>query len=78
MLTVLTMNFIGIIFAILSTFLIIAAVNAVPSEKSCPDHCGDDFDEVVCASNGEELRNFMGRCRLTQYNNCYDDREIQE
>lgn len=70
------MNFIAIIFAIISALLIVAAVNAAPSEHSCPDQCGDDFDEVVCASNGEELRNFMGRCRLRQYNECHNDCKI--
>lgn len=71
------MNFIGIIFAIVSTFLIFAAVNAASSEEiSCPDHCGDDFDEVVCASNGDESRNFMGRCRLRQYNDCFNDSKL--
>ncbi|CRL02074.1 CLUMA_CG015100, isoform A [Clunio marinus] len=40
---------------------------------TCPDTCDDDFDEVVCAYNGEDQRMFMGTCRMEQYNQCYGD-----
>lgn len=71
------MNFIGIIFAVVSVLVVFAVVDADPTEKSCQDVCGDeDFDEVVCAFNGEELRHFSGRCRLQQYNECHNDCEL--
>lgn len=61
------MKFIVVILAILS---FIFAVSSDPTYKMCPDTCGDDFDEVVCATDGDEMRSFSGRCRLQQYNKC--------
>lgn len=49
---------------------------SVPVERSCRDFCGEDFDEVVCASNGDDLINFMGRCRLKQFNKCFSERKL--
>jgi hypothetical protein len=49
---------------------------SVPVEGSCRDLCGEDFDEVVCASNGDDLLNFMGRCRLAQFNKCFDESKL--
>lgn len=39
------------------------------------DICGDDFDELICATNGEETRYFSGSCRMRQFNVCNDDSE---
>lgn len=72
-----TMKFTLIIFALLSIFLILPVVSG-EEYKSCKDRCGDDFDEVVCASNGDELQSFSGRCRLQQFNDCYNESNVQK
>lgn len=68
-----TMKFIAIIFALI--LIIVSALAADIEVSKCQDFCGDEFDEVICASNGEETMNFMGRCRMLQYNTCYDERK---
>lgn len=72
-----TMKLFGVILVFLSLALI-ASASKKGSTKKCIDKCENDFDEVVCASNGFEQRNFSGRCRLKQYNECYDESKHQK
>lgn len=71
------MKLFGIILIFLSIALI-ASASKKGSYKKCIDKCENDFDEVVCASNGIEQRTFSGRCRLKQYNECYDESKRQK
>lgn len=69
------MKFAQATLVVLSMFIIVAVVCADPVQYSClRDDCtDDDFDKMVCASNGEETRTFMGSCRFKQYNFCNRD-----
>lgn len=72
-----TMKFIVAFLVLVAVFNVFASAGSVPATDACRrDICGDDFDELVCASNGEETRYFSGSCRMRQFNSCHDDREI--
>jgi hypothetical protein len=66
-------------FIELVALFVVLVVASVQSQQisRCPDMCGDDFDEVVCASNGYDSLNFMGRCRLRQFNKCFNESETR-
>lgn len=72
------MKFVLVAFVFVSVVSMFVAVDAFSDRRRhCEDRCGDDFDEVVCAWNGETMRQFSGRCRLKQYNECYNDSKIK-
>lgn len=63
-------------FVVLVVVFNIASAGKVPATDACRlNICGDDFDELICASNGDESRYFSGSCRMRQFNACNDDRE---
>lgn len=69
------MKLIGIVFISLS-IVWMASATENSNQQPCIDKCGDDFDEVVCATNGSEQRQFSGRCRLRQHFECYGESEF--
>ncbi|KAL7025138.1 hypothetical protein ACKWTF_013361 [Chironomus riparius] len=64
-------TFTFIIFAL----YLIHATNSTPVEKSrkaCKNFCtDDDFDRMVCAYDGSDLRLFAGMCRMNLHNKCH-------
>ncbi|KAG5670423.1 hypothetical protein PVAND_000689 [Polypedilum vanderplanki] len=61
-----------ILLVIVLIFYIIKVDSFDLRKKLCQDYCRDeDFDRLICAFDGNDLRNFSGSCRMKFFNDCY-------
>lgn len=61
---------------VFSLAILIYAIDAIPIEnrgsKTCKNFCIEqDFDRMICAFDGSDMRHFPGLCMMKFYNKCH-------
>jgi hypothetical protein len=74
------MKFVSLLLLVFAIYIL--QVDSAPTDDdrktSCRDTCRDDeFDRLICAFDGIDLRYFSGSCRMAFYNDCYRMGELR-